>query len=66
VGDIAIGKIGGIGRRVEGVAGGVAANESETCSMEVSRARLPAADIGGFLSVPDVVRSPVVKKKTAW
>ena len=25
---------------------------------------LPAGDIGGFLSVPDWVRSPVVKKKT--
>src|ERR1700756_1418359 len=34
--------------------------------MEVSRVCLPAADIGGFLSVPGVVRSPVVKKNTAW
>ena len=35
------------------------------CSMEVSRVCLPAADMGGFLSVPASVRSPVVKKKRA-
>src|SRR6266481_1915455 len=30
------------------------------------RVCLPAGDIGGFLSVPDCVRSPVVKNRTLW
>src|SRR5256885_9329141 len=34
--------------------------------MEVNKVCLPLAVIGGFLSVPGWVRSPVVKNKTLW
>lgn len=60
VSDVAIEKIGGISGVWNVSLAAWQPINRRPCSMEVRRICLPGGDIGGFLSVPDCVRSPVV------